>query len=505
MITKGMWGEIRKKRFIHNMSERSIAKELRLNRRTVHKYINSNEEPRYHRRAPFPDMLKPLKPEIDRVIEAKKGKITARAIYNYLTLLRDHEGKRLYKGSYGTVYRYVKEAKLKYKPPEAFLRLEPGPGEKCYVDWFEIKLIIDGKLTKVYGLAMTSGYSRRKFAMCFKSMRQECLFQGITSGFESFGGVTKKVVLDNTKTVVLKVLNGRNRVEQEAFTSFRAQFPFEVEYINPGKPHENGKAENEIKYFEYNAFAIRDEFSSIEEVNEYLFEFCNIDGERVHGTHKEVINKRFEEEKASFRPLPDPLPECCKVVNAKVNRYSEVNFETNRYSVPTVYVTKQVTVKAFVDKIKIYFKDILIAEHKRIWEQHKESIDPYHYLDLLIFKHKAIEDASVVKHFKLPRVFNQQKDLLLERGYSKPYREWALTIDLTRRYPLEIVSKAIEMAINYGAIDSSSVEILARQIINGAKAGIRENPLSLEDHPELLDIKVKKPELSIYNTLIRYG
>jgi hypothetical protein len=49
----------------------------------------------------------------------------------------------------------MKGAKLKYKPPEVFLKLTPVPGEKCYIDWFEITLIIDGKPTKVNGFLST--------------------------------------------------------------------------------------------------------------------------------------------------------------------------------------------------------------------------------------------------------------------------------------------------------------------------------------------------------------
>jgi len=67
------------------------------------------------------------------------------------------------------------------------------------------------------------------------------------------------------------------------------------------------------------------EVDSFEELNEYL--------------HNECIkllesNPKWEAERAALRPLPAVRFDGARYKEAKVNRYSMVQFETNRYSVP---------------------------------------------------------------------------------------------------------------------------------------------------------------------------
>jgi hypothetical protein len=50
------------------------------------------------------------------------------------------------------------------------------------------------------------------------------------------------------------------------------------------------------------------------------------------------IYPKWEAEKAALRPLPAVRFDGARYKEAKVNRYSMVQFETNRYSVPTIYV-----------------------------------------------------------------------------------------------------------------------------------------------------------------------
>jgi len=60
----------------------------------------------------------------------------------------------------------------------------------------------------------------------------------------------------------------------------------------------------------------------------------------------------MEAERAALRPLPAVRFDGARYKEAKVNRYSMVQFETNRYSVPTIYVGEKVTVKATADEVK---------------------------------------------------------------------------------------------------------------------------------------------------------
>ena len=56
----------------------------------------------------------------------------------------------------------------------------------------------------------------------------------------------------------------------------------------------------------------------------YLLGWLDKDSKRIHSTHKEVILDRFNQEKSHLNPLPERMPECCKIVSAKVNKFSFV-------------------------------------------------------------------------------------------------------------------------------------------------------------------------------------
>jgi len=77
----------------------------------------------------------------------------------------------------------------------------------------------------------------------------------------------------------------------------------------------------------------------------------------------------------------------------RVNKYSFVTIEQNKYSVPDYLVGKFVMVKIYSEKIKIYYKDRLIAEHKRNYRVHKCIIDINHYLETLKRKPGALKNS----------------------------------------------------------------------------------------------------------------
>jgi len=86
-----------------------------------------------------------------------------------------------------------------------------------------------------------------------------------------------------------------------------------------------------------------------------------------------------------LRPLPGHDLETCRVVTARLNGYSQVEVETNRYSVPTDRAIKTLRVKLYPFQIKIYRLDEAdpIAVHPRCYGQQQDILDPQHYLPLL--------------------------------------------------------------------------------------------------------------------------
>jgi transposase len=61
-----------------------------------------------------------------------------------------------------------------------------------------------------------------RFVKAYLLERQEAFLDGFVHAFEFLGGVPTEGLLDNLKSAVQKVLQGRDRLEQEAFIGLQA-------------------------------------------------------------------------------------------------------------------------------------------------------------------------------------------------------------------------------------------------------------------------------------------
>jgi len=120
--------------------------------------------------------------------------------------------------------------------------------------------------------------------------------------------------------------------------------------------------------------------------------------------------------KGSFEAITAVRFDGARYKEAKVNRYSMVQFETNRYSVPTIYVGEKVTVKATADEVKILNKGTMIASHPRIYGRYQEQIKLDHYLELLLQKSRALGNTKVYKPQMLAPVYEQYRRSLNARS-----------------------------------------------------------------------------------------
>ena len=79
----------------------------------------------------------------------------------------------------------------------------------------------------------------------------------------------------------------------------------------------------------------------------------------------------------------------------KINKFAEINYATNRYSVPTAYAHRNGVLRVYSDHITISVGDEEIASHARSFLRCSAVLEPLHYLDLLAIKHRSVERAEV--------------------------------------------------------------------------------------------------------------
>src|SRR5215469_2030266 len=96
------------------------------------------------------------------------------------------------------------------------------------------------------------------------------------------------------------------------------------------------------------------EAASFEDLNrQFLTRAFKEDSRRV-AREKQAIGEAWEEEREYLYPLPLSDFECCDMITVRLNPYSQVQFETNRYSVPVNQARRTVTLKAYPFHIEIW-------------------------------------------------------------------------------------------------------------------------------------------------------
>jgi transposase len=323
---------------VYGKSIRQIAKEYGHSRKTVRKALRE-VSPRYQRQ------------EIpESPVMSSYGKIILEWLESDLEVPRNqrHTARRVYSrlveeygfdGAESTVRRFVRRLKIDaglYKR-EAFIPLEPDIGKEVEVDWGRAVVIMAGEKRTVELFCMRSKYSGRDFVRAYPHARQEMFFNGHIHGFHYFGGVFPRLVYDNLSSAVLQVLRGKKRIEQESFVVFRSYYTFEACFCNPGKGHEKGGVEGLVGYARRNYLVPLPEVESFAELNEHLLRRCLAHGDHQIAGKPATIQELCEAEQPLLLPLPQQDYPVKQVFSAKVDHYSTVKADCNRYSVPTYY------------------------------------------------------------------------------------------------------------------------------------------------------------------------
>ena len=480
---------------------RDICRKAGISRNTVRKILRGKEAKFTYQREPAEQPAQePIKELIESWIkqdslEGKKYRRTAKRMYNEL-----RSEKYGYVGSYASVLRCFKEAKARINkdPGEVFIPLEFGNGEAAQFDWGEVKAVIGGQLTLLDMGAMQLCKSRKSYARAYPSQKQELLFDVHRRSFEHFGGVPRRVIYDNLKTAVKKILKGNHRNLQERFVEFSSLYLYEADFCNPARGNEKGRIENLIGFIRENFFVPVPKFATLEELNDRLLSFLvSVTRTKMHPNDpNKTRHEVYEQEKGSLIPLPAHGYECCRVTHAAVTSYSTIHFETNQYSVPGEHVGKTVQAKGYADEVVISFKGIEISRHKRLYSSKQQSLNPYHYLEALSRKPRAFADGLPFKEWQLPEVFQQYRRMLKER-FEDGDRYFVKTLLLVKEWPIMEVAEAIRQSIAVNALGDSYVLMILRRIRNPDY-----EQSSLELREDLARYKAKQPPLSRYDEVL---
>ncbi|HIJ95938.1 MAG TPA: IS21 family transposase [Desulfuromonadales bacterium] len=443
---------------------REIARKFNLARNTVKNIIRSgvtdqkyerSEQPRPKLGAFVDKLAEWLQEDSSKPVRHRRS---AQILFEQL----QREG---YDGGYDTLRRYVGAWQKEDGTAlvKAFVPLEFDPGEAFQFDWSYEKIELGGVSVEVKIAHFRLCHSRKLFCVAYTREKLEMVFNAHLRAFEFFGGVCKRGIYDNLKTVVTKILMSKDRVWNRRFQNLASHYLFELVACTPAAGWEKGQVENQVDLVRSRFFALRRRFTDLEELNEWLERECrNYAASAKHPEFKDkTIDQVFAEEKSRLIVLPMSPFDGYQEVTTRVSLQLLINFDRNHYSVSAMAVGKSVQVRAYAEHVTMVLNGTVVGIHKRHLGRDKAIYDPWHYLAVLERKPGALRNGAPFKRWDLPEAMSEVRTIL--EGRSGGDRQFVSILSVVSRYGLEPVAIACSQALSDKTVSSDVIlSILSR-------------------------------------------
>jgi hypothetical protein len=301
---------------------------------------------------------------------------------------------------------------------------------------------------------------------------------------------------------VQRILEGRNRQEQQKFIVFRSHYLFESHFCTPGQGHEKGRVEDGVGFGRRNFMVPIPRVASFDELNAHLLAACLADDQRRVDRQPVTIGEAWEIEKPYLLPLPERDFKCCVTRSVTLNGFGQVEFETNRYSVPAEDAYRNLVIRAYPFRIDVLYMDDVIASHPRCYGRKQDILDPQHYLPLLEQRPGAFDHAKPIRRWResWPRVYERLlAHLRAQWPDGRGVREFVRVLKLHQDHPADRIAQAIEQALEYGCVHADGVKLCLHQLVHPETP---VSPIDLVRWPELVGVGTQAPDLQCYDRLL---
>jgi hypothetical protein len=295
-------------------------------------------------------------------------------------------------------------------------------------------------------------------------------------------GFVAEVRYDNLKAAVLRILVGRDRVENERFIALRSHYGFDAFFCAPGVAgaHEKGGVEGEIGRFRRRHLVPIPEFSSLDELNAHLAAAMASDDERRIGRRARTVGEAFAVEAPLLHPLPDEPFDCARLVEAKVDAKARICVLQSWYSVPVRLARRRVTLRLGARHLEVLdpTSGTVVARHPRSLHKGSQDLDLDHYLEILSRKPGALAGASALAQGpREGRVFTDAHDRFWaaarrEHGDAAGTRALIEVLLLHRRMAPGDVVAGIDATLKAGSTVPELVAIEARRLRDATLAPV---------------------------------
>jgi transposase len=318
--------------------------------------------------------LEPFKPYIVDRLTALPELTAVRVLHE----LRDRD----YRHGIAILRRYIAKVRTP-RSRKVYLRVETDPGEQAQVDWGHFgRLRVGAAYRPLSAFSMVLSYSRALYVDFSLDQRMETFLAMHARALAYFGGIPRRILYDNLKSVVLHHIGSTIQFNPR-FLSFAGHYLFEPTAAPVRYPEAKGRVESSIKYLRH-AFFYGRTFSSLDDLRQQAALWRDeVANQRLHATTRERPAERLLVEQPRLRALPERPYDTDLVVPVIVSKEARVLLDTNSYSVPPEFVGKSVLLRANDSTVRVLCDDKEVARHERCWDRRRAIEDPAHIEKLL--------------------------------------------------------------------------------------------------------------------------
>jgi hypothetical protein len=369
------------------LPQRLAAARAGMSERTARKYEKAGQLPSELKRPhDWPTRKNPFEQDWDWVVSQLTRDPALQATTLFALLCEHHPG-RYRPTQVRTLQRHIARWKAVHGPEQdVIFAQQHKPAERAQSDFTHMEdlgVTIAGEPFPhmLYHFVLT--YSNvEAVSICFGETF-EALAEGIEKALWQIGGVPEQHRTDHLSAAVRQVRKEEREDWTVRYQAFMQHYGMEPTWNNTGVAHENGDVEQSHHRFKeavdqaLRARGCRD-FASRSAYENFLQTLV----------HRRNLNRkaRFEEEKATLRPLPTMPLAPCKEVRVTVSRFSTIAIDSNIYSVPSRLIGTHVLVRLHAETLEGYVGTASVFVLPRLQGKHKHHIDYHHIIWSLVRK-----------------------------------------------------------------------------------------------------------------------
>src|SRR6478609_3536657 len=341
------------------LSVSAIARQVGLDRKTVHKYIERGLEPPLY--GPRPPRASKVAPFVRYLRErlAAIPQLTGRRLHRELRELG-------YTGGYSILTDFLREVRPT-EPAPFEVRFETPPGRQAQVDFAHFRTVFTDEPEAeriVWLFSLVLGHSRMMWGRFVRHQDTQTLLRCHADAFADLGGVPTEILYNRMRTVFHRDdAEGGHIVYNATLRAFAAHYSYQPKACRPYRAQTKGKVERPYRYVREDFF-LGGSFRNLEDLNlQFRAWLDQVANSRTHATTRRVVAEHFTEELPHLQVLPAGPFQAVLQLERRITRDGMISLHGNLYSVPNATRRRIVEVHSTASEVRILEDGHLIAVH----------------------------------------------------------------------------------------------------------------------------------------------